>query len=195
MLAPGATKLPCVVETKIVSDVEGYFTCKVTTNIYDTASGRHLLVPQGSTVLANTQSSQLVYGNERMDTVSLKLALADGRTVDLGRAPVIDQQGVAGLTGSVNQHYFRLLAAVLIQGVLRAGTVAVTEAAGGTHVSGFTEAGNQASSKITSPMLNTRPTITVEAGQLANVLLLEPLTLPAMWQGGEAYNVTQVKGR
>ena len=47
-LAPGATKLPCILETKIISDVEGYFTCRVTTNVYDTATGRHLLVPQGS---------------------------------------------------------------------------------------------------------------------------------------------------
>ena len=52
-LAPGATQLPCIVEPKIVSDVQGYFTCKVSVNVYDTKTGRHLLVPQGSTILAN----------------------------------------------------------------------------------------------------------------------------------------------
>src|SRR5215475_13584103 len=52
LLAPGATKLPCVVETAINSDVEGYFTAKVSSNVYDTATGQHLLVPQGSTILA-----------------------------------------------------------------------------------------------------------------------------------------------
>ena len=96
-LAPGATKLPCILETKIISDVEGHFTCRVTTNVYDTATGQHLLVPQGSTVLGNDQANTLVYGSNRMDTVSLTLALPDGRTVDLGKAPVTDQQGVAGL--------------------------------------------------------------------------------------------------
>ena len=115
-LAPGATKLPCILETKIISDVEGYFTCRVTTNVYDTATGRHLLVPQGSTVLGNDQANTLVYGSNRMDTVSLTLALPDGRTVDLGRAPVTDQQGVAGLTGDVNNHYLKLFGAVLIGG-------------------------------------------------------------------------------
>ena len=108
-LAPGATKLPCILETKIISDVEGHFTCRVTTNVYDTATGRHLLVPQGSTVLGNDQANTLVYGSNRMDTVSLTLALPDGRTVDLGRAPVTDQQGVAGLTGDVNNHYLKAL--------------------------------------------------------------------------------------
>jgi type IV secretion system protein TrbI len=189
-LAPGATKLACQIETAMNSDVEGYFTAKVSTNIYDTATGRHLLVPQGSTILGHDQSSQLVYGNERMDTVSLKLTLPDGRTVDLGRAPVTDQQGVAGLTGDVNQHYGRLLAAVLIQGVLKGGTAAMTtamtNAAGAGQVaSGIASVGNQATNKVTGPMLNTRPTITVAAGQLCNVLLLEPLRLPTMWQHGE----------
>ena len=133
-LAPGATKLPCQIETAMNSDVEGYFICKVTTNVYDTATGRHLLVPQGSSILGNNQSSQLLYGSERMDTISLTLTLPDGRSVDLGRAPVTDQQGVAGLTGDVNQHWWRLFGAVFIGGALKGGmnamNVAVTSAAG-----------------------------------------------------------------
>ena len=64
VLAPGATKFPCVIETAINSDVEGYFTAKVSTNVYDTATGRHLLIPQGSTILGHDQSSTLLYGNE-----------------------------------------------------------------------------------------------------------------------------------
>src|SRR3989442_6834352 len=103
-LAPGATKLPCIVETSINSDVEGHFTAKVSTNVYDTATGRHLLVPQGSTILGHDQSQMLLYGNERLSTISLTLALPDGRSSELGQAPVTDQQAAAGLTGHVNTH-------------------------------------------------------------------------------------------
>src|SRR6266581_3147208 len=124
-LAPGATKLPCVIETAINSDVEGYFTARVSTHVYDTATGRHLLVPQGSTILGHDQSSALLYGNERLPTISLTLALPDGRAVDLGHAPVTDQQGIAGLTGRVDQHFGRLLGAVFIGGALRGGTQAL----------------------------------------------------------------------
>jgi type IV secretion system protein VirB10 len=187
-LAPGATKLPCQIETVINSDVEGYFICKVTTNVYDTATGRHLLVPQGSSILGNTQSSQLLYGSERMDTISLTLTLPDGRTVDLGHAPVTDQAGVAGLTGDVNHHYWRLFGAVFIGGALKGGmtamSTAMTSAAGAGQVaSGIAGVGNQAVNRAVTPVLNIRPTIITEAGQLANVLLLKPLHLPAMWQG------------
>jgi type IV secretory pathway VirB10-like protein len=186
-LAPGATKLPCIVETAINSDVEGYLTAKVSTNVYDTATGRHLLVPQGSTILGHDQSSTLLYGNERLPTISLTLALPDGRSVDLGQAPVTDQQGVAGLTGRVNNHYWRLFGAVFIGGALRGGMqalqVGLAQAGGAGQVAaGISSVGNQAVTQRIGRALDTRPTIEVDAGQLCNVLLTKPLHLPAMWQ-------------
>jgi type IV secretory pathway VirB10-like protein len=185
-LAPGATKLPCVIETAINSDVEGYFTAKVSANVYDTATGRHLLVPQGSTILGHDQSSALLYGNERLPTISLTLALPDGRSVDLGHAPVTDQQGVAGLTGKVDQHFWRLFGAVFIGGALRGGTqalqVGLTQAGPlGQVASGVGGTANQATQQRLGRALDTRPTITVESGQLCHVLLTKPLTLPALW--------------
>jgi type IV secretory pathway VirB10-like protein len=187
VLAPG-TFLPCQVETVMNSDVEGYFTAKVDSNVYDTKTGQWLLVPQGSTIVGNDQSKSLVYGNERMDTVSLTLSFPDGRHVDLGRAPVTDQQGVAGLTGEVDQHYWRLFGAVFIGGALKGGATAMqtamTSASGaGQITSGIATLGNQATSNVVGPMLNTRPTIIVHAQQLCNVLLVHELSLPAMWQG------------
>jgi type IV secretory pathway VirB10-like protein len=186
-LAPGATVLPCVVYTKIVSDVEGYFTAKVTTNVYDTETGRHLLVPQNSTILGNDQSRSLIYGDERMDTISLTLTLPDGRSIELGRAPVTDQEGVAGLTGDVNHHWWRLFGAVFIGGALKGGMTAMqtamTSAGGAGQVAtGISTLGNQATSTVVQPYINTRPTITVHAGQICNVLLIKKLELPAMWQ-------------
>jgi len=186
-LAPGATKLPCEVETAINSDVEGYFTAKVATNVYDTATGRHLLVPQGSTILGHDQSSTLLYGNERLPTISLTLALPDGRSVDLGHAPVTDQQGIAGLTGKVDQHFWRLFGAVFIGGALRGGTQMLQLSAAqagpaGQVASGIAATGNQATQQRLGRALDTRPTITVDSGQLCQVLLTKPLTLPAMWQ-------------
>jgi len=186
-LAPGATKLPCVIETAINSDVEGYFTAKVSTNVYDTATGRHLLVPQGSTILGHDQSSTLLYGNERLPTISLTLALPDGRSVDLGHAPVTDQQGIAGLTGKVDQHFWRLFGAVFVGGALRGGTQAlqIGLAQGGPIgqvAGGIGATGSQVTQQRLGRALDTRPTITVDSGQLCQVLLTKPLTLAALWQ-------------
>jgi len=176
-----------MVETAINSDVEGYFTSKIATNVYDTATGRHLLVPQGSTVLAHDQSQSLLYGNERLPTISLTLALPDGRSVDLGQAPVTDQQGVAGLTGRVNNHWGRLFGAVFIGGALRGGQQALqmslAQAGGAGQVApGIGAVASQAGQQRLGRALDTRPTIEVDAGQLCNVLLTKPLHLPALWQ-------------
>jgi type IV secretion system protein VirB10 len=186
-LAPGATKLPCIIETAINSDVEGHFTAKVSSNVYDTATGRHLLVPQGSTILGRDHSQDLLYGNERLPTTSLTLALPDGRSVDLGQAPVTDQQGVAGLTGRVNPHYWRLFGAIFIGGALRGGVQAlqssIVQAGGaGQIAAGYGSVVNQALSPRLGRALDTRPTIEIDAGQICNVLLTQPLHLPAIWQ-------------
>jgi type IV secretory pathway VirB10-like protein len=183
-LAPGATKIPCVVETAVNSDVEGSLTAKVNTNIYDTATGHHLLIPQGSTILGHDRSSTLLFGNERLPTIALTLALRDGRSVDLGNAPMTDQQGVAGLTGDVNNHWGRLAGAVFVGGALRGGQQVIqTEIAsqGGATpiVGGIAGQANTLAQQRLGRAMDTRPTITVEAGQLCTVLLIKPLRLPA----------------
>jgi type IV secretory pathway VirB10-like protein len=186
-LAPGATKIPCLVETAMNSDVPGSFVSKVTTNVYDTVTGRHLLVPQGSSILGHTQSDKLIYGSERMDTVSLTLTLPDGRVVDLGKAPVTDQEGVAGLVGDVDHHFWRMLGAVFIGGALKGGMttlqIAAANAAGAGQVAtGITSLGNQATSTVVQPYINTRPTIRVFSGQGCHVLLTKAVSLPEMWK-------------
>ena len=186
VLAPG-TFLPCAVETKMNSEVEGYFTAKVNQNVYDSATHTRVLVPQGSTIVGHDNSSQLVYGNERMDTISLTLIPSGGKSVELGHAPVTDQEGVAGLTGEVDQHYWRLFGAVFIGGALKGGMdtlrIAATQAAGAGQVaSGIATYGNQATSRVVGRAMDTRPTIKVHAGQLCHVLLTKELKLPALWQ-------------
>lgn len=186
-LAPGATKLVGILETAVNSDVPGYLTCKISTNIYDTATGKHLLVPQGSTVLGHDQSADLLYGNTRLPTVSLTLALPDGRSVDLGRAPIVDQEGAAGLSGDVDNHWGRLVGAVIVGGALRGGQqalqVSLAEAGGaGQVVSGIGAVGSQAGQQRAGRALDTRPTITVKPGDGCVVLLIKPLMLPPMWE-------------
>ena len=130
----------------------------------------------------------LLYGNERLPTISLTLALPDGRSVDLGKSPITDQQGVMGLTGRVNHHWWRLFGAVFIGGALRGGTQAMTMAmadagcrADGHRLWQRHQSGPQPSPRL-GRALDTRPTIEVDAGQICNVLLTQPLSLPAMWQ-------------
>jgi type IV secretion system protein VirB10 len=183
-LAPGATKLACQVETVMNSDTGQTFTARTLTPVYDTATGHHLLIPQNSTILGKYDGAGLLYGNERLPTLSLSLTLPNGQTVDLGESPVTNGAGTAGLVTSVNQHYGRLLGAVFIGGALRGGAMALTAGLAGAGPAGYVAAGvaqsaSQALQRTQGRALDTRPTITVDAGELCQVILLKPLQLPA----------------
>lgn len=186
MLAPWATKIPCTIEPLMNSDVEGHFTAKVNTNVYDTATGRHLLVPQGATIGGRDHGASLLYGNERLPTTTLAITIGD-RTYDLGQAPMMDQLGTNGLTGEVDQHYGRLFGAIFIGGVLRGGQqmlqMEMAQAGGaGQIATGIAGLSSQATSQRLGRALDTRPTIRVFPGQPCHVLLTRELKLPAMWQ-------------
>lgn len=181
-LAPGATKIACHVETVVNSDAGETFTAKTTTPVYDTATGKHLLVPQNSTILGKYAAEGLLYGNERLPTMSLSLTLPNGHSVELSHSPVTNGVGTSGLASTVNQHYGRLLGAVLITGVLRGGTMAMQGTAPllgvpGQLSAGLVQTGAQTIHQQQSRALDTRPTIMVNAGEPCHVILLKPLTL------------------
>ena len=187
-LAPGATKIPCVVETRINSDVESLFTVRTTTNVWDTATGRNLLIPQGSTILGKYQSAGLLYGNQRLPMLSTTLAFPNGKSLVIDETPVLDQQGTAGLVSYVNNHWWRNLGAVVIQGVLRGGAQAVmlNAGTGGANVAGALGAGvagstSQQGQQILTRFIDTRPTIAVDAGEQCTIILAKPLQLPAFF--------------
>jgi type IV secretory pathway VirB10-like protein len=179
-------KLPCVVETSVNSDVtDSFFTAKVRNNIFDTDTGHVLLVPQGSTIMGKYHSSQLLYGNERLPTTSLRLAILNRDAVEIGDAPVVDHKGQAGLVSRVDHHYWRLFSAVVIMGVLRGGQQAIQYQLGANDpaaaiASGMAGSANQVGQMRIGPALNTKPTIEVDAGEPCNLLLVKDVKLPAV---------------
>jgi type IV secretory pathway VirB10-like protein len=104
----------------------------------------------------------------------------------LGHAPVMNQEGIAGLVSRVNQHWWRNLGAVLIMGVLRGGQQAVmsemVSGGGGTGAvaSGIASTTSQFGQQKLGRAIDTRPTIEVDAGTLCEVLLTKPLHLPVV---------------
>jgi type IV secretory pathway VirB10-like protein len=117
----------------------------------------------------------------------MKATIERFEAVDLGQAPVTDQQGIMGLTGRVNNHWGRLFGAVFIGDALRGGMQAIqtgiAQAGGAGQVAaGMGSLGSLAVNQRAGRALDTRPTIEVDAGQLCDVLLIKPLSLPAMWQ-------------
>lgn len=177
------TILPCVLTQGINSDLPGQIGCMISQNVYDTVTGKHVLLPQGTKVIG-TYDSRIAYGQERVLVVWTRLLRPDGSTLSLEGMPGIDLSGYAGLTGHVNNHYVRLLAGVVLGSVLGASSqIAVGANSQNPSFSQLAIQGagqniNEAGQQITRKNLNIQPTIEVPPGGRLNIFATKDLILP-----------------
>lgn len=171
--------IPGALVTGINSDLPGHIVGRVTEPVYDTVTGRYLLIPQGSTIFADYDST-VTYGQSRVQVVSVSVSLPDGATVPLGKMAFVDQQGYTGLTGSVDNHWDRIGA---VAGITGAFAFLTNWAAGGgsggygylspkqAAAQAAADQLSQAGSQIMQKQLQIQPTITVQPGSRFNILL------------------------
>ena len=178
------TVVPCVMTQGINSDLPGQIGCLVSQNVYDTVTGRYLLIPQGTKAIG-TYDSRIAYGQSRVLVVWTRLLRPDGSWVSLEGMPGTDLSGYAGLTGPVNNHYLRLISGVVLGSILGAGAQV---GAGANNqnpsfsalaVQGAAQNINQAGQQITRKNLQIQPTIEVRPGSRLNIFATKDLVLPA----------------
>ena len=95
--------IPAIMISGINSDLPGQVMAQVSQNVWDTATGRFLLIPQG-TRLIGAYSSDVAYGQERVLMAWQRLIFPDGKTFDIRAMPGADSAGYAGFTDQINNH-------------------------------------------------------------------------------------------
>jgi type IV secretion system protein TrbI len=113
--------IPAALITGIRSDLPGQITAQVTQNVYDSPTGRILLIPQGARLIGD-YDAEVSAGQSRVLLAWNRLILPDGRSIQLDRQPGADARGFAGLQDGVNFHWGSLAKAALISTVLGVGT-------------------------------------------------------------------------
>lgn len=109
--------IPATLISGINSELPGQIIAQVSQNVYDTATGKHLLVPQGAR-LNGFYSSDVVFGQARVMVAWQRIIFPDGKALDIGSMPGADAGGYSGLNDQVNNHYFRIFSsAVLLSGI------------------------------------------------------------------------------
>lgn len=110
--------IPAIMISGIVSDLPGQVMAQVSMNVYDSPTGRHLLIPQG-TRLVGTYDNQIAYGQRRVLMAWQRLLFPDGRTLDIQAMPGADSAGKSGFEDRVNTHFWRIFgSSVLLSGVV-----------------------------------------------------------------------------
>lgn len=177
------TIIPGVLLTGINSDLPGQISGQVSQNVYDSATGRYLLLPQGTKVIGE-YDSRVVYGQERVLVVWTRLILPNADSISLEGMPGIDLSGYAGLSDQVNNHYLKLLSGIVFGSVLGA----TAQMAHGTNrygnpdfeelaLSGMAQNTNQAGQQITRKNLNIQPTLEIRPGFRFSVFVTKDIVL------------------
>lgn len=112
--------IPGVMVTGINSDLPGNIIAQVSQNVFDTATGRQLLIPQGAK-LFGVYDSRVIYGQERVLVAWNRLMFPDGSAVTLGAMPGSDMAGNAGYTDKVNNHYLRIFGSAILMSMITGG--------------------------------------------------------------------------
>ena len=112
--------IPAILEQGINSDLPGEVKALVRSNVYDTATGKYLLIPQGSR-LVGVYDSQIAYGQNRLLVVWSRIIYPDGSSINLDGMMGQDIQGMAGFHDQVDNHYKRLVGAALLTSAFAAG--------------------------------------------------------------------------
>lgn len=100
-------EIPAVLEQSLTSDLPGEFKALVMSNVYDTAMGRYLLIPQGSRLIGR-YDSRMSYGQDGVQVVWERVIYPDASSVDINGMVGLDAHGNAGLPDAVDRHYKRL---------------------------------------------------------------------------------------
>lgn len=180
VLQAGAV-IPASLITGLRSDLPGQVTAQVTEDIYDSPTGKILLIPQGSR-LVGQYDAQIAFGQSRALLVWNRLIMPNGKSIVLERQPGADTEGYAGLEDEVDNHWGMLFKAAILSTVLSVGSEAGMSGNNNGSLAeaiqqGMSQSINQTGQQVVSRSLNIQPTITIRPGFPVRVLVTHDLVL------------------
>jgi len=179
------TIIPAVLETAINTDLPGNVIARVTQNIYDSQTGKNILIPQGTILIAKYNSS-VSYQQRRVQVVWDTLIRPDGYQVELEGMNGVDPKGIAGLKAAYHENWFEYIKAAgivslfslinskMVEEVAKYGS---NEMAAGVITSNA-EFVKDLGGNLVSRAMNIQPTLTVDSGEKINVMLNKNIYLP-----------------
>lgn len=166
----------------MTSDLPGTVRAQITESVWDSPSGHILLIPQGA-ILFGRYSSQVSFGQTRMQVIWTRLIFPNGNSITLGHLPGADAEGHAGLEDDVDEHWGSLFKAALLSTVLSVGAESGTSDTENNLAqairAGASQSISQTGEQIVERNLNVQPTLTERFGLPVTVtvdhdLILQP---------------------
>jgi type IV secretion system protein VirB10 len=184
------TVIPGVLIGSMNSDLPGEIIAQVSRNVYDTASGAHLLIPQGTRLFGHYDSN-VTFGQGRLLVSWDRLIFPNAYTLDLGGMSGHDEGGSAGYADRVNQHYVKIFGAALLTSILSAGyqlsqpqqsNLLATQSNAQMIAGAVGQQVATVGAQIAERNLQVQPTIEIRKGYRMNVMVNKDVVFPGAYE-------------
>jgi type IV secretory pathway VirB10-like protein len=187
-------EVPAVLEQSLNSDLPGDIKALISSNVFDTATGRYLLIPQGAR-LVGKYDSRIAYGQDGVQVVWDRIMFPDASSIDINGMVGLDAHGNSGLRYDVDHHYKRLFGFAALTSAFTAAfdlsqrntqTALTYPSVSDTATAAVGQELSQTGAMITRRNLNVQPTIKVPAGYKFTVRVNRDILFDAPYHPVEA---------
>lgn len=178
--------IPMTLITTINSDLPGRIKAQVTENVYDTATGNYLLIPQG-TMVNGVYDSRVVFGQRRVLVAWQRLIFPDASSLNVESMPGTDQEGAAGLKDLVDNHYFQVFGAAILMSLVNASATMAMDSGNNNNNGRNVETAQDAVAKSTAlqmqtifsriidKIMNIQPELIIRQGKEGHIILTKDI--------------------
>ncbi len=186
-----ASVIPATLITGINSDLPGRITAQVSQNVYDSATGYRLLIPQG-TKLMGRYDSKVSFGQSRVLVVWTDIIFPNGSTLQIGGMAGMDAQGYGGFSDQVDNHYLKTFGNAILLAIIGTGmdmaipqnsTLANQTTASDAARRNFAETFGRVAERTIGKNLDVQPTLEIRPGYQFNVLVDQDIVFPGAYKG------------
>lgn len=179
------TTISAVLISGVNTSVAGTVVAQSRFDVYDTVSGKFLLIPKGSKIIGE-YDTKISYGQRRVLIAFNRIIRPDGTSILIGKPTAADLQGQAGMEGEVNNHWGRVLGAATLSTILSVGAGVASDNVGNNTyypsasqnaILGVSNSASQIGQNIINRELNAQPTITIPAGFQFNIIVRRDMVL------------------
>ena len=200
--------IPAVLQTKISTNLPGTITAIVSQDVYDSISGKYLLIPRGSKLIGAYNSS-VSFGQDQVQAKFTRLIRPDGSSIILPNQAGTDAMGTSGFQDDVNNHWGRIIGSAVLSALFNLPALVATNElnnngnsstcdSNGVCTTNNNSAGNvlaasslqsigqgasQVGNQLTTQSLNIQPEIIINAGYQFSVMVTKDIVLPP-YDGG-----------
>ncbi|UGA48862.1 IncP-type conjugal transfer protein TrbI (plasmid) [Bradyrhizobium barranii subsp. apii] len=183
--------IPATLITGINSDLPGRITAQVSQNVFDSATGYRLLIPQG-TKLMGRYDSKISFGQSRVLVIWTDIIFPNGSTLQIGGMAGTDAEGYGGFTDQVDNHYFKTFGSAILLAIIGTGmdmaapqssTLATQQTASDAARRNFAETFGRVAERTINKNLDVQPTLEIRPGYQFNVLVDQDIVFPGAYRG------------